>query len=292
MEVIRSDTGADFLKLSEAFLVEQEAANSLVLGIPTQLALYPGQARQAPYLASVVEGDQVLAAGVMTPPMRAILSTSESRAAVAALAADVASFERATPGCSGPTVASQWFAEEWHLLQGDAALPSMSERIYSASQITAPAGVPGAARRAGGSDRDLLIEWFTAFDLEAFGTMGSDTPARVDGYFEMSVRGIYLWEDGGTVVSLAAYSGYTPHGARVGPVYTPPDRRGHGYASAVTAALSQHLLNRDRRFCCLFTNLANLTANHIYQTIGYAPVCDVSEYQFSPSALPAARSQP
>ena len=98
---------------------------------------------------------------------------------------------------------------------------------------------------------------------------------------ELAVRGAYLWEDGGPV-SLAAYSGYTPHGARVGPVYTPPARRGHGYGSAVTAALSQHLLDGDRQFCCLFTNLANPTPNHIYQTIGYTPVCDVAEYQFSP----------
>ena len=64
-------------------------------------------------------------------------------------------------------------------------------------------------------------------------------------------------------------------------MYTPPEQRGHGYASAATAALSQLLLERGRRFCFLFTDLANPTSNHIYQTIGYQPVCDVDIYHFA-----------
>jgi len=283
MEILRPDTGAAFLRAAEAFLVTQEAANCLVLGISLQFALYPGLAASAPFLAVVVDKGEVLAAAVRTPPGRLVLAVTESRAALTALAEHVASTARDTPGVHGALLVSQMFAEEWQRLTGDQASLLASHRIYQANQIRQPAGVPGAARRASASDRDLLIEWFTAFDLEAFGTMSADTPARVDAYFEMSVRGAYVWEDGGPV-SLAGYSGYTPRGARVGPVYTPPNRRGHGYGSAVTAALSQHLLDGDRHFCCLFTDLTNLTANHIYQTIGYKPVCDVSEYKFSPSA--------
>ncbi|NLT43149.1 MAG: GNAT family N-acetyltransferase, partial [Anaerolineae bacterium] len=40
------------------------------------------------------------------------------------------------------------------------------------------------------------------------------------------------------------------------------------------AALSQMLLDRGRRFCFLYTDLANPTSNHIYQEIGYHPVAD------------------
>lgn len=280
MEVIPFDTGASFLYAAEPFLVTHEAANCLVLGRSMQFALYPNQVKHAPYLALVNDQGQVLAAAVMMPPASLVLAVTESRAALAALAEHMASVARATSGVSGPVPVSQWFAEEWQRLTGDQIAPLMSLRIYQATQITPPPDVPGKARRASASDRDLLIEWFTAFDLEAFGTLTADTPARVDSYFEMSTRGAYLWEDGGPV-SLAAYSGHTPHGARVGPVYTPPSRRGHGYGSAVTAALSQHLLDGDRQFCCLFTDLSNTTANHIYQSIGYAPVCDVAEYKFS-----------
>jgi uncharacterized protein len=58
-----------------------------------------------------------------------------------------------------------------------------------------------------------------------------------------------------------------------------PRRR---YASALVAALSQHHLDAGKRFCFLFTDLANPTANHIYQAIGYEPVVDLAELRFVP----------
>jgi len=63
-------------------------------------------------------------------------------------------------------------------------------------------------------------------------------------------------------------------------VYTPPEFRGRGYASALVAALSQAMLDAGYHFCTLFTDLANPTSNHIYQAIGYQPVCDTDEYDY------------
>ena len=68
---------------------------------------------------------------------------------------------------------------------------------------------------------------------------------------------------------------------RVNAVYTPPGLRGRGYASACVAALSQKLLDEGRRYCFLFTDLANPTSNRIYQAVGYEAVVDVDEYKFS-----------
>jgi hypothetical protein len=42
------------------------------------------------------------------------------------------------------------------------------------------------------------------------------------------------------------------------------------------------MLDAGWQLCTLFTDLANLTSNHIYQEIGYAPVCDYDEYTFEP----------
>jgi hypothetical protein len=74
-----------------------------------------------------------------------------------------------------------------------------------------------------------------------------------------------------------------PNGIRIGPVYTPPELRRRGYASAVTAATSQAELDKGRRFIFLFTDLANPTANKIYQAIGYEPVIDVDQLTFVPT---------
>ena len=55
---------------------------------------------------------------------------------------------------------------------------------------------------------------------------------------------------------------------------TPPEFRGRGYASNLVAALTQKMLDTDRKFCFLYTDAANPTSNKIYQQIGYEFVSD------------------
>jgi predicted GNAT family acetyltransferase len=79
---------------------------------------------------------------------------------------------------------------------------------------------------------------------------------------------------------MAGLSGKTRHGIRVNLVYTPPNLRKKGYATACVAALTQRMLDSDKQFCCLYTDLANPTSNSIYQKIGYQPICDVQDWIF------------
>jgi predicted GNAT family acetyltransferase len=79
---------------------------------------------------------------------------------------------------------------------------------------------------------------------------------------------------------MAAEGGRTPNGSRVGWVFTPPESRGRGYASACVATLSEHLLAAGRRFCFLYTDLANETSNALYQRIGYERIGEAVDYRF------------
>ena len=91
---------------------------------------------------------------------------------------------------------------------------------------------------------------------------------------------MYLWEDGGCPVSMARIGRRMPHGATVGPVYTPAELRGRGYASNCVAKVSRIILDSGCEFCALFTNLENPTSNHIYTAIGYQPLGDFHQYRF------------
>ena len=65
------------------------------------------------------------------------------------------------------------------------------------------------------------------------------------------------------------------HGVtRIGPVYTPPGRRGHGFASAAVAGVTGEFVAAGVRVC-LFTDQANPTSNRIYQALGFEPVVDM-----------------
>ncbi|MCI0711936.1 MAG: GNAT family N-acetyltransferase, partial [Chloroflexi bacterium] len=126
---------------------------------------------------------------------------------------------------------------------------------------------------------ELLLSWLRAFSDEVSEYM---TAERLAASVERitNQQSLMMWEVDGEVLSMAGYSGPTPNGIRVNAVYTPPEHRRKGYASAVVAALSQHLLDSGRKFCFLYTDLNNLTSNHIYQEIGYKPVVDSSLYLF------------
>jgi predicted GNAT family acetyltransferase len=92
--------------------------------------------------------------------------------------------------------------------------------------------------------------------------------------------GLVWLDEGGTRVSVACYKAPTMNGIRIGPVYTPPELRRRGYAGAVTAATTQLMLDRGYGFACLYTDAGNATANHVYESIGYAFVADSIQYRF------------
>ena len=88
-----------------------------------------------------------------------------------------------------------------------------------------------------------VVAWLQAFADEALG----EAPHVED--IELTYRrreadpdGAWLvWDDGGPV-SLAGYGNPTPSGTRVGPVYTPPEHRGRGYATSLVAELTAERL--------------------------------------------------
>ena len=70
--------------------------------------------------------------------------------------------------------------------------------------------------------------------------------------------------------------------SRVQLVYTPPENRKRGYASACVASLTARELAVPGRTCMLNTDLANPTSNGIYQAIGYRRVGEAEELRFDP----------
>ncbi|MBA2473479.1 MAG: GNAT family N-acetyltransferase [Pseudonocardiales bacterium] len=69
----------------------------------------------------------------------------------------------------------------------------------------------------------------------------------------------------------------------IGPVYTPPQYRGHGYGSAVTAAAAGWAQQALAKHVVLHTDLANQISNAIYPRIGFRPMHDAVEITFTPA---------
>jgi uncharacterized protein len=274
-----------FLDVAGSFLADREAEHNLLFGIAANLITDPDRPMTAPpYFATVRRDDAVVAAALMTPPFNVVMSWTADHDAVSALAADLERERLPVPGITAPVDVARAFADRWASRHGMTAQRTIAERIYRVERVTAPRGVPGSTRIADHADRDLLVEWVHDFLREALGrTDDSETLAIVDRALETGSRIFYLWEHEGQAVSVAGITGPTPNGIRLGPVYTPPPYRGHGFGSAVTAAASQAQLDKGRRFVFLFTDLTNATSNKIYQAIGYEPVIDIDQWRFEPA---------
>lgn len=281
MELRRFDNAAIFYDHTRELLLAHEAEHNLILGICKRLVANPARFGSAPYLTAVRAGGTVVAVAVMTPPWNLMLSLAPPEA-LPLIAADVHTRYPTLPGVIGMTAVSGAFVEDWRRISGQVSRLRMATRIYQLTAVRPVSGVPGTFRRATEADRDLLIAWTRAMDVEVMAGRHADESERiVDARLREPDDALSLWEDG-QPVSMAGQSSPTPNGIRVNAVYTPPEFRGRGYASACVAALSQHLLDSGYRFCFLFTDLSNPTSNHIYQAIGYTPVCDVDNYTFLP----------
>jgi GNAT superfamily N-acetyltransferase len=146
-------------------------------------------------------------------------------------------------------------------------------RLYRLAELSWPDPPPaGAPRTAAETDAALVTGWFNAFAREVDDAADADQAAAVRD--RISYGGVTLWETDSVPVALASVTRQVAGMVRVGPVYTPPELRGHGYASAVTAEVSRAALAGGADEVLLYTDLANPVSNSIYQRIGYQPVED------------------
>ncbi len=272
-----------FLDVALPVLLRDEERNNLIVGIATQVREGRQYGEESPLFLTVDDDGEIVAAAIRTPPYNMILHCEEAHFGALDVIADyLIDAAHMLPGANGTVQVAEAFAKIWHERTGQSTAVLMSQRIYSLIEVVWPESVPGQMRWAREEDLPTLMEWFLGFCEEA---VPNDPPENPEKNIRRVIDkgNLAIWENGG-MVSMAGNARETPHGATIGPVYTPPEHRGHGYASACVAAVSQALLDRGKRFCALYTDLSNPTSNKIYQNVGYRPIVDCAMYTFGSCA--------
>jgi len=282
MEVLRPDDARTFLRLAGPLLERDEARNQLPLGIAGTLTAQP-DAYDVVHFWVVRDGDEPVAAAVRTEPFNLVLGDPSSDAALDALLEAVVADDPDVPGIVGNVPFVQPAAERLAAASGRTAERIFSQGVYGLTAVRDVARAPGGTRATTTEDRAQILAWVRAFadevipdPEEAFERMERNLDSR----FGTEGAGFWFWERDGEPVSLSGFSGPTPTGIRIGPVYTPPEHRKHGYATTLVADQSAWLLEQGHRACFLYTDLANPTSNRIYVEIGYERVCDAMEFTF------------
>jgi RimJ/RimL family protein N-acetyltransferase len=190
-------------------------------------------------------------------------------------------------GVTGPRAIAEAFATEWTRLTGTQSGTVADQRLYRLGELAPPASVPGRPRLAGLDDLPLLTKYWQGFGRD---TNTHARPQRSAEVLRTDIArwldlgyGFVLWERDGEPVSLAVARIPVLGMSRIAVVYTPPEARGHGYASAATASAVQWAIDAGAKHVLLHTDLSNPVSNAIYQRLGFRPVVDCVELEFSGS---------
>ncbi|OCB52510.1 acetyltransferase [Mycobacterium vulneris] len=229
-------------------------------------------------MLSVGNGDGVDGAAVQTRDSVLLVNGLPPGTALTAAEA-IASVPAVLSGVRGTPATATAFTQAWRAVTGVQASESSRDVLYRLGRLTGPNGVAGEWRLAGTGDAEIVVRWLNEFFIEAFGE-----PSNVDASREMltsivdSGDHIVLWTADGEPVSMARVRAAVVGVSRTGPVYTPPGRRGHGYAAAVTAAAARFARNEGAGEVVLFADTANPVSNRVYRRIGFAPVAEDVRY--------------
>ena len=283
VRAVRVDDANAFLTRVGSFLEAHEAEHNLALGLLGRLRIEPRLYGFDPTFVVAEDAGTVVGCLLRTPPHGVVLSRFESLRAVDAVAEAVLDMHPGLQGAVGPNDVVARFAHAWSRMTGSDTRLGIRQRVHAAAAVHDLPRAPGHMRESGPDDIPVVLRWLTAFAEEALGELAHIEDA--EGAYrrrETDPDGAWLlWDDDGPV-SLAAYGSPTPTGTRVGPVYTPPEHRGRGYATSLVAELTAERLATGLGFCFLFTDLANPTSNAIYARIGYEPVADWDQWAFAP----------
>lgn len=288
-EVDFYDEPARFLDRAGDRLAAEPVVSTVIATVAGRMAESPATTSVGPYswFALLTDGAGGIAGVAMrTAPFRPyppyLLAMPD--AAAEALADALVDRGEEVGGVNGALPSTRVFADRVAARTGGKVAESMHTRLFELGTLVDPAPTRGRLRTAYDDEGPLAVEWFHQFHLDADEQAGHDSHAeRAEGTTLDDVRQriragrIWMWVDEADIPLHLTGANPPAYGvARIGPVFTPKQHRGHGYASAAVAEVSRQLRAEGSRVT-LFTDQANPTSNGIYVALGFEPVVDMVE---------------
>jgi GNAT superfamily N-acetyltransferase len=283
---VTTDKLDDFLRAADEHLLARPAENTVLLTAAETLRARGPSAfgQQAPLFGWwELPGGTVKGAFLHMPPDPVVLTRLPPEAA-AALATTLARGGRTVPGVNASREAADAFAATWRNRTGDVTHVRQHTRLYRLATLMPLRKADGGPRVATTADRDLTLSWFEAFAREV-GEMSGFHATAVDDL--LGYGGLTFWEADGVPVSMGGASRPVARMVWVGPVYTPPSLRRHGYGGSLAVAMSRAALEAGASEVLMFTDVGNSVSAALYMRMGYQPVADRVVLTFTPAPVPA-----
>jgi GNAT superfamily N-acetyltransferase len=289
MELRFYDDPGEFLDVAGAHLAEQPVLSTVMASVATRIrdqraAGMPWPEGVPCWFAAFLDRGLVVSSAMRTASFGeypAYLMPMSDDAAVL-LARTLLDRDEPVLGANGALPAVQVFCEEMAEGTGKRAAVERHTRLFELGQLKEPAEVAGRLRRALVEEQELVTSWYDAFmddaDEQAGRAPGSsahEAPGPEEMRRRIAGGQIFVWEVEGVPLHVTAATEPAFGVSRIGPVFTPREHRGHGYASRAVYEVSRQILAGGFR-ACLFTDQANPTSNKIYEALGYERLVDMA----------------
>lgn len=278
----------EFYTTCYEFLEEHEAENNLIFGILETLRtnIHAYDPTYTPEMIAVFENTNIVIVSLRTPPYNQIISYTEEKNSIPVLIDKIIENGVDLPGILGFKEGAQLFADIWTDKVRKNKILNMNERIYRLEKVNPQILDVNQFEVATTEDTDLLVNYAKDFIQDVYANSPQEQVERNRKQIAKNMEKwvsegiVYTLRTNNTIVSITKASRDTPNGKAITLVYTPPKYRRKGYATELVAKLCQLILDEGKKFCFLFTDLANPTSNKIYMNIGFKPIMDVDDYRF------------
>ena len=267
-----TDDVEEYAAAVRTFLEAEPCARNVLLTVIDNVRASDVTFSAPPGFWWITENEDVVGATSWTPPHGLLVSSMPPHAApalAAAAKARAAAIGVRLSGVNGPAAAARAVAAAWSAAGGDAIgreRPILLNELAELTEVPVP---PGAGRAADAGDTRLVASWLEIFSVE----IGHVAPVNALTLADAMVRaGLFdLWIAGGETACMVGHR-VAAGVVRVGPVYTPPEHRNHGYGRRLTYEVTAAAMQRpDVNHAMLFTDADNPVSNSIYRQAGYEP---------------------
>lgn len=290
LEPVFFDDPAAFLTMAGDVLAGQPVLSTVVSSVAERIRVQREEGVAWPdgvpcWFVVVVDGDEIVGTAMRTATFGdhpAFLLPMPDEA-VHLLASTLLERGEQVLAANGALPAVQLFCDDMAEASGKSTTVAQHTRLFELGDLVEPRATDGRLRPARPDEQPLVASWYEAFMADADeqagrepGVSAHETPTDEEMARRIGTGRVFVWVDDDdrpvnvTAATLPAYGV-----SRIGPVYTPPEERGRGYASAAVYAVSR-LLRQSGEQPCLFTDQANPTSNRIYEAIGYRPLVDMA----------------
>jgi hypothetical protein len=272
---------ADFSVLVMPVLEQNEEKYALPLGLCYRLQQTSQAEQPMPLMMSISSRAGELCASALRTSPHYLLVQSEPlcEPALDLLANSLAERGIVLPGVTGVSDASDCFARSWEGYTSAAASLETRQRAYALRELKPQQTPLGELTKAQPEHAILILEWLLAMIAET-GSANQSAWTISEVSTLIQDGNACLWRVGEEPAAMAFFNRHTRRSVAISGVYTDPEKRGRGYATALVAGMCGQELASGREFVTLFTDAENPVSNAVYQRVGFYPVCDYHQYRF------------